>query len=1119
MPLWRRRSKQFSQSQSDGPPVLPDNFSSTTREGHRRISLSLPQLRSLYAPRKGAHQEPKAEDEESNYGHGVQIWNWHPRAASTTDLKGVGSYAAHVDTAAQSRDAATVDKVDGQNAAAPVRTVKRRIFGFRSRSSSSRPGSSQANTPAQSFSMPEPSASIINYSRPVNAVTSREPAAPGSVAQSPPSSAKGVSQVPVTASNTAQSLRDHPSTPPHSLSPPPVRKRDRGPPPSSFPLLSSYNMASDFRVSPTAHAAAQSQPTPQTVRRIVDSARVQSLRKSRAPTRLNIMVVGEAATGKTLFLRSLLQDLLSVAEHTTTSNGGDADHAASLAAFSDEASYQKAAVFGISRTGKHLRTKRIEVLEGIDLSPSGHLLLRNLEKMTSSTPAAKDATSAMAEGKEEKGPHDGAATVRRARKNSVSSAHSVATTALAAAAAPSRLTLSLIDTPSLPSALPPSLSGHSSQKAPGAAPQTPYFLRPVIDEVVSRYSTTLREEAKLRRTPSKSGSMEGEHVHVIVWFIEPREILEGDRGWWKELRDKNRWDKREKRHSNQERSKETRTKRKPGSKGNDPPPPPLPNGTITATEGTQASADSPTKPTEKDAASRRRTNSTPNQPADVPRTLKRSTSAAALNAGTSTVTSPIAAGTGARPGESDERPNGSHERGQSVSDVPGPGASTAIKAPEPAVRPRSSSTATGAGDKGVANGSQSAQAIEEESDEEDYVPTLSPSQKLVLSRLLPLVPVLPIIAKAETLTVTQLRDVRQAVRRGWSEVVGQLENQAIGRASENSTFGWGWIGFDPDSSDDEDDDEESAQKAPGTGPAETPVPVVHIKSRRSYSQDYDRTASPSGSALSGDAQKSGIDASHRRLASEASDVDQTQQQVEGRPSSKHGSTISGRREGSASAARHSGLGRASIRHDQGDREARLALGVEEVVPPNERLHRCWPLAIWTPELARHSATKTSDATRKSGDTVDGDVDEACGSNAAAVASDKALAASSTTVAEIPARKTANGQLLPHPLPTTRDYPFGYQLHLLDPRHSDFLALKCILLGTHTSTILETSKEAFETWRGVTLEQTLKVKEQQKRQSASEAQPQSGAPASNSAASKTNAASPKESSKEKGWVVL
>lgn len=93
-------------------------------------------------------------------------------------------------------------------------------------------------------------------------------------------------------------------------------KRNAGPPPSAYAMhkstLSTASSSSglysvmglplDFRVSPNL----QPQQSPSQRKSMVDAARKMSLKRSKAPSELNIMVVGGRATGKTSWIRTLL---------------------------------------------------------------------------------------------------------------------------------------------------------------------------------------------------------------------------------------------------------------------------------------------------------------------------------------------------------------------------------------------------------------------------------------------------------------------------------------------------------------------------------------------------------------------------------------------------------------------------------------------------------------------------------------------------------------------------------------------------------------------------------------------------------------------------------------------
>lgn len=120
----------------------------------------------------------------------------------------------------------------------------------------------------------------------------------------------------------------------------------------------------DFRVSPYAFPS----PTPAQRKQMIDTARRTTLRKAKAPSEYNILVMGAIKTGKTSWIRTMLSTM-------------------NLDACSDE-NILAAANFGISTLSNHytretdpitpLPTKTIQSLEGIELQPSSLLPLSSL---------------------------------------------------------------------------------------------------------------------------------------------------------------------------------------------------------------------------------------------------------------------------------------------------------------------------------------------------------------------------------------------------------------------------------------------------------------------------------------------------------------------------------------------------------------------------------------------------------------------------------------------------------------------------------------------------------------------------------------------------------------------
>lgn len=1020
-----------------------------------------------------------------------------------------------------------------------------------------RPTHARANTAQGVAGAPRP----VNYSRPTTPSAAKNPppalgsegndAMPQPHPTSPPPQyhrpLAGASAVVTPQSSPAKAAPPPATTPSSVLARPSPRKRERGPPPSAF-NTSGYNIASDFRISPAAHAAAQPQPSPQARRSAVESARAKALRKGRAPTRLNVMVVGEAGQGKTLFLRSLLQTLLGEV-------GEMSDVEEPLATVPGDARTLLQS-FGLNARGKQGRTRQISLVEGIELVPDQEVLLNGIvdeeaEQHQQARPSLRRNASSTSIG----------GGGRRRRRGSNVSRTSASMSLLGSAAPPNRLSLTLIDTPGVPSVLPQSLlSLHANASSTIPAPA---FLRPVLDEITSRYARTLKEESKLRRVPSKTGAGgDSEHVHVVVWFVSPTEILEGGRTWWREEQERQIWEKRERREKERQQAEREKVEALKAEQEK-----------AMMREAQDAPLRSPSKKGSKSAAGgrpdgaqhqRRRTTSNPARPSS-----SSSSSAANGNAARHQGGGEKASGEVERRGSGRKRANSLKGIFQDLkigsTDAPLPPRREASGALSPAIGATSTDDdghgfgAAQGKDEDEVNG-DAREGEDQGDDDEDYYDeshyeaTLSPSQKLVLSHLLPLVPVLPIIARAETLTTQQLESARRGVQRGWQEVVNGLEKSA-GRQRKLDSIGspatesWGWIGFggaagqaaaakkagrrrqqqQQRQSDDEDEEEDEEGGTSGED-----VKLIRIKSRRSYSSQAARNlggSSTTGHGAAEEEEERLRESPIGRRQRESSDggsasgsgsaIGHTSPLFARPPAYKKALNRSGSQSSSAVAHGAGGAGgqeesevETEEHFDPADPDPRLLLGVQDVVPSKTQMEGRWPLAIWAPEPALLStlkgkaaqqgpaggrAQKLQEASnqlegaaviKERGDTQgeernglqEGGGEDVRfsmipmgGSNSAGATAAPTNTATTTAAAANPTHSTTHHQ----PLPLTRTYPWGSTLHLLNPSQSDFLALKAMLLGTHTGVILETSKEAFESWRGETLELQQRLKEKEK----------------------------------------
>ncbi|CAO1619436.1 unnamed protein product [Jaminaea pallidilutea] len=732
------------------------------------------------------------------------------------------------------------------------------------------------------------------------------------------------------------------------------QSQKRGSSSSHNTKASRYDVQSDFRLSPTAHAALTVHLSPQARRSMVEAARQKSVKKIRAATRLNVMVVGEAGTGKTLFLCNLAASLQRE-DVNGMDRGGDSGNASR-----DNS----------DTVVRPRRTDRLTQIEPIEVKVTASLLVADVV-LDYSNDSLLDSNVRLPRNSHER---------RQSNESSLSSQSYVRREAM-----PARLKLSLIsliDTPGLP------LQYSDSVLRAACAPAS---LREALHEINLRYRRTLCEEAKLSRASDGSTKSDGEHVHVVLWFIDPREILEGDRTWWYEEQQQKRWQEREQLLQRANGSSET------------------------------------TIPTSRrDEAHTAETHSTSH---NLTNQLSRKSTSSSVS-----TRRPMRLAAGGRDGQGQSVP-GDLSEDTVVDDWE---ADRTEEVGKFAISP---------------TGVHATEHLEgQDYNASEYVPILSPSQRLALYHLLPLVPVLPVIARSETLTSRELEIVRLGVRRGWDEVQGRLRCRQ--RVATGLPGRWDWIGFGGQSQTDTDATEIDGEAAR----------VVQIKRR----QD-----SPTASIVNG-----------------------------------HGATVpNDPRESPPSRRRRDLHARETLRTS----DIRAALGVEDIVPPPDELQAKWPLALWAPDASppakstvttgcrfqqRDSDDQEScpaverapkearvdddvvgeevrkDQARSAGDAIRAPcIVERNGSDDAAA---KSISAStknrSAPSSSAPSSMLPLGSNQSQHIPRTRSYPNGLTLDLLDPTQCDFAALRAMLLGTHTSRILDASREAFEGWRRRTLEE-------------------------------------------------
>lgn len=778
-------------------------------------------------------------------------------------------------------------------------------------------------------SLPSMSQSVVNYSRPSALMLSE-------------------SSVPGTRHTSASTL----DSPQRRDSSGPEQSQKRVSPSPQNTKASRYDVQSDFRLSPTAHAALAVHLSPQARCSMVEAARQKSVKMIRAATRLNVMVVGGAGTGKTLFLRNLAASLQRE-DVSGMDRGGDSG--------SGHASRDNSDTVARPR-----RTDRLTQIEPIEVKVTASLLVADVV-LDYSNDSLLDCSARLPRNSHER---------RQSNESSLSSQSYVRREAV-----PARLKLSLIDTPGLP------LQYSDSVLRVACAPAS---LKEALHEINLRYHRTLCEEAKLSRASDGSTKPNGEHVHVVLCFIDPREILEGDRTWWHEEQQQKRWQERE-----------------------------------LLLQGANGSSETSMPTSRRDEAHTAETQPTSH-------TLTNQLSRKSTSSSVST-RRPMRLAAGGKDGQ-----------GQSV---PGDLSEDTVVDDQEADRTEE------VGKLAISpTGVHATEHLEgRDYDASEYVPILSPSQRLALYHLLPLVPVLPVIARSETLTSSELEIVRLGVRRGWDEVQGRLRSQQ--GVATDLPGRWDWIGFGGQSQTDTDAtdiDDEAAR-------------VVQIQRRQ-------------------DSSIASIVNGHCSIV----------------PNDPRGTPTSRRR-----PHRHA---RETLRTS----DIRAALGVEDIVPPPDELQAKWPLALWAPDAS--SPAKSTVTTGCRFQQRDSDDQESCPAVERApketrvddnvgdeVTKDQATSAgdamrapciverngsddtaaksiSASTKNRSATMSSAQSSMLPldskqsQHFPRTRSYPNGLTLDLLDPTQCDFAALRAMLLGTHTSRILDASREAFEGWRRRTLEE-------------------------------------------------
>lgn len=545
-------------------------------------------------------------------------------------------------------------------------------------------------------------------------------------------------------------------------------RRKMGPPPSAFhnaagSLPGLFNQPLDFRTSP----ASLAQPSPSQRRQVIDTARRMSLKRSKAPIELNLMLVGATGTGKTSFVRSLLATC-------------------DLSLCSDE-SKVAAAMFGIAQDLRHpthdtnpitpLRTSKYDILSGIDLHPNSLIPIAALES----------------------GAHlNGRNGYGGARPQSVFSTRMSTMSGLGGG----RVQLSVCDTPGMDLELEDEFEIERKVSA---------MLRHLED----RLGKTLSEESKVQRQARGDG-----HIHLVLYFIDPRFMVEQVAAR-RQRRDQARY----------------------------------------ASAAAAARLDEKAKE-EKQRQHRERPHTAQ---ADVRRSRSTSLSAqaapAALQASNGSLNKQART---AQLRESMEAVRAQSARRESVQKRPTSKDST-ISASAGAPTAAAFSPTRGATGQHV-------------DDQEVDVEGLSQQQISILARLSERANVLPVIAKADTLTQAQLDEVRTVVRNsivranldlGAFEVdSGRRKKKATSERSVRGQMAAATVAQAAKAAKAEDDATETAESSNDSPLTAAPVKVIRIKSRRSYSATGGErmAASASGhSLMSGHGAENGTDDGHSAL--------------------------------------------------------------------------------------------------------------------------------------------------------------------------------------------------------------------------------------------------------------
>lgn len=246
-------------------------------------------------------------------------------------------------------------------------------------------------------------------------------------------------------------------------------------------LIPPSNAMADFRIS--SHTLPR--PTPAQRKQVIDAARRVSLKRAKAPCEFNILVVGGRMTGKTSFIRTLLStcDLHHCSEEVRIA----------------------AAHFGIASSSSHptrrtdpitpLATKSFNYLGGIELQANSLLPLSSLDQGGNTSTEKQEWF----------------------RQQSLASARtSIFSTSTGSNT--QKLQISICDTPGIDFEIEDDF-------------EVDRRVSKIVKYVEGKFLKTLSEEGKIQRKLKSE-----DHIHLILYFIDPRHLSERTDSRRKEVR-------------------------------------------------------------------------------------------------------------------------------------------------------------------------------------------------------------------------------------------------------------------------------------------------------------------------------------------------------------------------------------------------------------------------------------------------------------------------------------------------------------------------------------------------------------------------------------------------------